>query len=147
VTSPRRCRPPIGSRARLADPTPTVPARASALAAGFFHAGIRASKELGTAFIPAVGAGAVCLGVALLVFLPGHPYAAFFLAVWGLTVVRLVDNPVKPLLSKAGMQMNGAVVFFSLIGGLAAFGGVGLPLRPLILTLLLALLTTSWRAR
>lgn len=92
------------------------------------------------AFIPAVGAGSVCLGVALLVLITGHPYAALFLAIWGLTVVGLVDNLVKPLLIKAGMQMNGAVVFFALIGGLAAFGGVGLLLGPLIVTLLLALL-------
>jgi predicted PurR-regulated permease PerM len=92
------------------------------------------------AFIPAVGAGTVCLVVALIVFLTGHPYAALFLAIWGLTIVGLVDNLVKPLLIKAGMQMNGAVVFFSLIGGLAAFGGVGLLLGPLIVSLLLALL-------
>lgn len=92
------------------------------------------------AFIPAVGAGSVCLAVALLVFLTGHSYAALFLAVWALLVVSLVDNLVKPLLIRAGMQMNGAVVFFALIGGLAAFGGVGLLLGPLIVTLLLALL-------
>ena len=92
------------------------------------------------AFIPAVGAGSVCLGVALLILLTGHPYAALFLAIWGLTVVALVDNLIKPLLIKAGMQMNGAVVFFSLIGGLAAFGWVGLLLGPLIVTLLLTLL-------
>lgn len=92
------------------------------------------------AFIPAVGAGAVCLFVALLVYLTGHPYAALFLALWGLVVVSLVDNLIKPLLIKSGMQMNGAVVFFSLIGGLAAFGAPGLLLGPLIVTLLLALL-------
>jgi predicted PurR-regulated permease PerM len=92
------------------------------------------------AFIPAIGAGAVCVAVALIMFLTGHPYAALFLAIWGLTVVALVDNLVKPLLIKAGMQMNGAVVFFSLIGGLAAFGGVGLLMGPLIVALLLSLL-------
>ena len=92
------------------------------------------------AFIPAVGAGSICLGVALLLFLTGHPYAALFLAVWGLVVVSLVDNLVKPLLIKAGMQMNGAVVFFALIGGLAAFGAIGLLLGPLIVALLLSLL-------
>lgn len=92
------------------------------------------------AFIPAIGAGAVCLFVALLVYLTGHPYAALFLAVWALLVVSLVDNLVKPLLIKSGMQMNGTVVFFSLIGGLAAFGAPGLLLGPLIVTLSLALL-------
>ncbi len=92
------------------------------------------------AFIPAVGAGTACLAVALLSLLTGHPYAALFLAIWALTIVSLVDNLIKPLLIKVGMQMNGAVVFFSLIGGLAAFGGVGLLLGPLVTALLLALL-------
>lgn len=99
------------------------------------------------AFIPAIGAGSVCLLVALLVLLTGHPYAAAFLAIWGLTVVALVDNLIKPLLIKAGMQMNGAVVFFSLIGGLAAFGAVGLLVGPLIVALLLSLLRMYQRDR
>jgi predicted PurR-regulated permease PerM len=78
------------------------------------------------AFIPAVGAGSACLGVALMLFVTGHAYAALFLALWALVVVALVDNLIKPLLIKHGMEMRGAVVFFSLIGGLAAFGAVGL---------------------
>ncbi|MBC8133848.1 MAG: AI-2E family transporter [Deltaproteobacteria bacterium] len=92
------------------------------------------------AFIPAIGAGAVCLVAALLLFATGHPYSALFLAIWGLLVVGLVDNLVKPLLIKGGMEMNGAVVFFALIGGLSAFGAVGLLLGPLVVTLFLSLL-------
>jgi len=92
------------------------------------------------AFIPAVGAGAVCLIAALLLFITGHTYAAVFLAVWGVAVVGLVDNLIKPFLIKGGMRMNGAVVFFSLIGGIGAFGGVGLLLGPLVTTLFLSLL-------
>ena len=38
----------------------------------------------------------------------------------------LADNVITPLLIKAGMEMRSAVVFFSLIGGLAAFGAIGL---------------------
>jgi predicted PurR-regulated permease PerM len=92
------------------------------------------------AFIPAVGAGSACLGVALMLFVTGHAYAALFLALWALVVVALVDNLIKPLLIKHGMEMRGAVVFFSLIGGLAAFGAVGLLLGPLVVALFLALL-------
>jgi predicted PurR-regulated permease PerM len=92
------------------------------------------------AFIPAVGAGAICLVAALLIFATGHPYLALFLAVWGLAVVGLVDNLVKPLLIRAGMQMGGAIVFFALVGGIGAFGGVGLLLGPLVVAFFLALL-------
>ncbi|HSC89272.1 MAG TPA: AI-2E family transporter [Polyangiaceae bacterium] len=91
------------------------------------------------AFVPAVGAGGVCMAAALLQWALGHPIAALFLAIWGLLAVGLVDNLVKPLLVKRGMHMHGAVVFFALIGGISAFGPVGLLLGPLIVTFLLAL--------
>ncbi|HVK72327.1 MAG TPA: AI-2E family transporter [Kofleriaceae bacterium] len=92
------------------------------------------------AFIPAIGAAVVCLFAALLLLLTGHPYLAAFLACWGLIVVGLVDNLVKPLLIRRGLEIHGAVVFFSLIGGLAAFGPIGLLLGPLLVSLFLALL-------
>lgn len=91
------------------------------------------------AFIPAIGAGSVCLAAAGLLFLTGHPYMAIFLGIWGLLVVGLVDNLVKPLLMKGGMEMHGAIVFFALLGGLAAFGAIGLLIGPLVVALFLAL--------
>jgi predicted PurR-regulated permease PerM len=92
------------------------------------------------AFIPAVGAGAATLAAALLLYITGHAHAALFLAIWALTAVGLIDNLVKPLLIKGGLAMHGAVVFFALIGGLAAFGGVGLLLGPLVVAAFLALI-------
>jgi predicted PurR-regulated permease PerM len=92
------------------------------------------------AFIPSIGAAAVCLVAALLLLVTGHPYMASFLAIWGVSVVGLVDNIAKPMLVKNGMEMHGAVVFFALIGGIAAFGTIGLVLGPLVVALFLALL-------
>jgi predicted PurR-regulated permease PerM len=92
------------------------------------------------AFIPAVGAAAVCLVAAGLLLVTGHTYMAIFLAAWGLVVVGLVDNVIKPLLIKSGMEIHGGVVFFSLIGGLAAFGAIGLLVGPLVVAMFLALL-------
>jgi predicted PurR-regulated permease PerM len=91
------------------------------------------------AFIPAIGAASVCLAAALLLFATGHRGAALFLAIWGVVVVGLVDNVVKPYLIKAGMELRGAVVFFALIGGLGAFGTVGLLIGPLVVAAFLAL--------
>lgn len=91
------------------------------------------------ALIPAVGAAIVVLAAAALMFFSGHPWAALFLAIWGTVVVGLVDNVVKPLLAKRGMHQHGAIVFFALLGGLAAFGTVGLLLGPLIVAFFLAL--------
>lgn len=90
------------------------------------------------AFIPAIGAAVVCLFAALLLLVTGHPYMAAVLAVWGLVVVGLVDNLVKPLLIRRGLEIHGAIVFFSLIGGLAMFGAIGLLVGPLSVAFFLA---------
>jgi predicted PurR-regulated permease PerM len=91
------------------------------------------------AFIPAIGAAVVCLVAALLLLVTGHPYMALFLACWGLVVVGLVDNLVKPLLIRRGLEIHGGIVFFALIGGLSAFGGIGILLGPLVVAMFLAL--------
>ncbi len=91
-------------------------------------------------FVPAVGAASVSLFAAAILLLTGHPYMAGFMAVWGLVVVGLVDNIVKPYLIKGDIEMAGAVVFFALIGGIAAFGMVGVLVGPLAVALFLAVL-------
>jgi predicted PurR-regulated permease PerM len=92
------------------------------------------------AFIPAIGAAVVCLFCAALLLVTGHPYMAIILAAWGLVVVGLVDNLVKPLLIRRGLEIHGGIVFFALIGGLATFGAIGLLIGPLAVAFFLALL-------
>lgn len=92
------------------------------------------------ALIPMIGAASVCLFAALILLVTGHPYMAIFLAAWGVVVVGLVDNVVKPYLIKGEMEMHGAVVFFALLGGLGAFGVIGLLIGPLAVAMLLSLL-------
>jgi predicted PurR-regulated permease PerM len=92
------------------------------------------------ALIPAIGAAGVCLFAALILLVTGHPYMSLFLAVYGVLVVGLIDNVVKPLLIKGELEMGGAVVFFALIGGIAAFGMVGLLIGPLAVASFLTLL-------
>ena len=88
--------------------------------------------------VPAVGAGAVTLFAALIVYVSGRPGAALFLVIWGVLFVGLADNVVKPYLIRGGVSLHGAVVFFSLIGGLAHFGPVGLLAGPLIVSFFIA---------
>ncbi len=90
------------------------------------------------AFVPLVGAGSVCLAAAALMLLMGKLGWAIFLAAWAVLVVGLADNLVKPLLMKAGLELHGVVVFFSLLGGLSTFGAIGLLLGPLIVAFFLA---------
>src|SRR5882672_4387757 len=78
------------------------------------------------AFIPSIGTTIVALPVALLMLALGHPWAALFLALWGLLVVGLIDNVVKPLLIKGGVQLDAAFFFSALVAGGALSGPAGL---------------------
>jgi predicted PurR-regulated permease PerM len=94
------------------------------------------------AFIPSGGSSLVTLPVALLMVALGHPWAALFLALWGLFVVGLIDNVLRPLLIKGGgVQLDAAVLFFALVGGLAMFGAVGVIVGPLAVVLFVTLAT------
>jgi len=119
--------------------------QAGAALAGFFIASVPHPLFFGAitfffACIPAIGAAAVCLVAALLIFVTGHPYMALFLAIWGVVIVGLADNVVKPMLMRGDAELDGAVIFFSLIGGLAWFGAIGLLIGPLAVSLFLAVL-------
>ncbi len=57
----------------------------------------------------------------------------------------LADNVVKPYLIRGGIQLHGAVVFFSLVGGLSYFGPVGLLAGPLIVSFFMAVVH-MWKA-
>lgn len=123
----------------------TAAAQALAALVGYLiaqvpHAFFFTALTFFVALVPLVGAASVCLGAALLLLASGHPYMAGFLALWGLVVVGLVDNIVKPYLIKGNVELHGAVVFFALVGGIAAFGMIGLLLGPLAVALFFALL-------
>ena len=92
----------------------------------------------GMALVPTVGAAAACLLVALMMVAIGHAGAALFLALWGVFVVGLIDNVVKPIFIRGGVNLHAAVIFFSLLGGVAVFGPVGLIAGPLVPSFLVA---------
>jgi predicted PurR-regulated permease PerM len=91
--------------------------------------------------VPTVGGSVVGLVAAAVVALLGeHGWQPLFLCAWALFAVGTVDNVVKPLLVKRGVEMNGALIFFAILSGIAAFGAVGLLLGPFIVGFALALL-------
>ncbi len=93
------------------------------------------------AFIPVLGAASVGVALAVILYLFGQlgPGFAMALGLWSVLGVGLADNLVKPLLMKGRMEIHGAVIFFALVGGLAAFGPVGLAAGPLIVSFFLAI--------
>jgi len=97
-------------------------------------------------FVPSLGAGSVALVAAVILFVQGRIGWGIFMVGWALLVVGLIDNVVRPLLIKGGVEMHGAVVFFALLGGLAAFGAVGLVAGPLVVAFFVAISRASAEA-
>jgi predicted PurR-regulated permease PerM len=58
---------------------------------------------------------------------------------WG-AFISVSDNFLRPLLVSAQAHVSTLAVFVGVVGGAAAFGGVGLILGPVLLTLVSALL-------
>jgi predicted PurR-regulated permease PerM len=93
-----------------------------------------------TAFacIPMVGPPLVWVPATIWLASTGHPGAAVFLAAWGVIVVGLADNFLRPALVSGKTNQNSMLVFFSLIGGTAAFGILGLFVGPLLVSITIA---------
>ena len=74
-------------------------------------------------------------------YMSGQPYWAAALVVWGVVAMSL-DNVLRPILIKRGADLPLLLIIAGVIGGLIAFGLVGLFVGPVILavayTLLLA---------
>ncbi|RLJ70504.1 putative PurR-regulated permease PerM [Hydrogenivirga caldilitoris] len=91
------------------------------------------------AFIPPFGASAVWFPLAVYSFFNIGTWQAVFLGLWGLLLISSMDNFVRPLIIKQGVQIPYVVLFFATIGGLLKFGLIGVFLGPIIFTTLFAL--------
>jgi len=91
------------------------------------------------AFLPLVGATLVWLPAAAWLALSGSLVKGVVLALVGVVVLGNVDNVLRPLLLSGKSRMNTLVLIVSLMGGVSAFGLIGIVLGPLVAALLTAL--------
>lgn len=92
------------------------------------------------ALIPFLGGALVYVPAALTMWWHGYPLAAIGLILFCFSSAFFLDNVLRPKLLEKRLQMHPLLVFFSIIGGLAAFGGLGILYGPLIMTVFLALI-------
>ncbi len=91
------------------------------------------------ALLPIIGTGFVVAPAILFLVLGGNWVKALLLGVWALTAVHPVDNLLRPYLIGEKAKLSTLYVFFALLGGFEAFGGLGLFVGPLILAVTFAL--------
>lgn len=90
--------------------------------------------------LPAVGAGIVWAPVAVFFLLTGAIWQGVVLGLFGIFVIGLVDNLLRPLLVGKDTRMPDYMILISTLGGLAVFGLNGFVIGPLIA----ALFMSSW---
>jgi predicted PurR-regulated permease PerM len=106
----------------------------------FWMLGIKAPLVWGMAmaffaFLPVVGPWVIYVPASLFFLVSGEHWKAVILLVLGTVVVSSVDNVLRPILVAGRSQLNGLLVFISLLGGVIAFGLLGLVLGPILVAL------------
>ncbi len=79
--------------------------------------------------------------VAVWMAINGDFWGGVGLAAWGTFLVSWIDNFIRPLVISNATQIPFIIVIFGVLGGLAAFGAVGLFIGPVVLAVALAV----WR--
>ncbi len=90
--------------------------------------------------LPIGGTALVWTPAALYLLAEGRYGAAIFLSIWGALLVGLMDNFLKPLLISGRAEIPTLAVFLGVIGGLSAFGPIGMFLGPVLLAMMIAVL-------
>ncbi|MEW6036988.1 MAG: AI-2E family transporter [Pseudomonadota bacterium] len=110
---------------------------------GYWAAGLESPLLLATfttviALLPIPATFIVWSGIGLWLMLTDRIVAGAGLVLWGAFVVSWVDNLVRPLVISSAARIPFLLVMFGVLGGLVAFGVIGLFLGPVTLAVLLA---------
>ena len=88
------------------------------------------------------GAWVIWVPAAIILAINGDYTRALILAGVGFGLVSGSDNILRPMMLSGRANMNGLVIFVSLLGGMGAFGLLGLVLGPIVVVTSLALINT-----
>jgi predicted PurR-regulated permease PerM len=88
--------------------------------------------------LPAVGAGLVWFPVAIYFLATGATWQGIVLIAYGVLVIGLVDNVLRPILVGKDTKMPDYVVLIATLGGMAIFGLNGFVIGPVIAAMFIA---------
>ncbi len=88
--------------------------------------------------IPVVGSALVWAPVGIYLLVSGSVWKGLFLLIWGVVVVSSIDNVVRPWVVGGRVELHPLVLVFFILGGVEAFGFLGLFLGPVVASVLAA---------
>ncbi len=99
------------------------------------------------ALVPFVGAASVWVPVSLWLFFhepasggDPHRWSAILLAIYGVGVISMADNVIKPLVLHGQSNLHPLLALLSVLGGVQALGPIGILVGPMVVVFLQTLL-------
>ncbi|GHV52834.1 AI-2E family transporter [Synergistales bacterium] len=116
----------------------TAAVQAALCAFGWWFVGLKAVALFGMlsfvfAMVPVVGTAAIWAPGALYLYFSGETGHALTLLVWGIVVVSMADSLLKPMFISDKSHAHVLLVFVGILGGLTAWGFLGLFIGPFVL--------------
>jgi predicted PurR-regulated permease PerM len=94
-----------------------------------------------TSLIPTFGTALVSTPAIIFLFATGQTLPAILLLLWAILVVGMIDNFLSPYLIGRKINISSIIILFSILGGIAMLGPVGILVGPLAMSLLQALIS------
>lgn len=91
------------------------------------------------AIVPVVGCSVIWGPAGVLMLLTGHIWEGVLILVFGVVVISMIDNLLRPVLIGKDVEMHPLLIFLSTLGGIVLFGFSGFVIGPIITSLLLAI--------
>jgi predicted PurR-regulated permease PerM len=112
--------------------------------AGFTIAGLPSPVVFGVlaallSMLPVGGSAFVWIPAAIWLFVDGRWGFGIFMVAWGFLLGGL-DNVLRPMLISGRARISALAVFIGVLGGIPAFGAIGIIAGPVVLSLALALI-------
>lgn len=85
-------------------------------------------------FLPSVGSAIVWGPAVIYLLITGSYVKGIILALWGIFVIGLADNILRPFIVSGKTKLHPMLLFFSILGAVNVFGFIGIVAGPLILS-------------
>ncbi|HEX7047958.1 MAG TPA: AI-2E family transporter [Gammaproteobacteria bacterium] len=111
----------------------------------FWAAGIQGAAFWGAivlilSAIPGLGAALVWVPAALYLFITGETGWGIAMTAWGVVVVGLVDNILRPIVVGRDAKLPDLLILVSTLGGIVMFGAAGILVGPILAAMLVIVL-------
>lgn len=108
---------------------------------GVPHPALWAMVSAIASLIPTVGTSLVSIPVIIFLYSTGHVVSAIGFLCFAVLLVGLIDNFLSPLIVSKKVKIPEFMILFSVLGGVAMFGPIGVLIGPITISMLHALIS------